>query len=568
MRVRGLHHPQRALRTGIEQQIHVALGHLEEGSDGAERLRVQYEPIEIPEPFDACVDDLERAIPIGNIGDESEAVDAVRAQLCRGLVEALGLAPGDDESRAESSQMLGETQADASGATGDDDDSSIEIVRGSRGHGGSVVSWAMATTWNPGPRPEWVEAVNAGLIVPIAVEAELPLSREGLIGEALARQGRADEGIAALCAPGPGTGDDFLEGLDIALASLESEANLHLLGRWITRRFLLRLLEVRLQICDWVRSDPGVRDEEVAEPLFVVGAPRTGTTVLHALLSADHRHRVPLGWEFLRPVPPPTYARREDDPRIALADAELRGPQLVTGGLDAIHAYAGRMNKECLSAMSFAFRSEEFISRYNTPSYIKWLQGCDMRPAYEMHRLVLQILQRRMPTQKWILKSPVHLHNLPVLLGVYPDAQLVITHRDPLAILGSVTSLIATLRWAHSDDVDTRVIGRYHADLYWRDLDGLVDLIDGDHLPHERIAHGSFVEFNRDGVGVVERMYEQLGIDLPSEVRVAMTDALAGSPREKHGDHSWSFEWLGLDDEEQRTRFQRYSTRFDVGLTS
>ena len=422
----------------------------------------------------------------------------------------------------------------------------------------------MSSTWDPGPRPEWVTAVNAGLVLPIAIEAELPLDRDALIRESLARQGRATDGLAVLCAPGPGTGEDFLEGLDIALRSLETEANLNLLGRWMTRRFLLRLLEVRLQICDWVKADPGVRDEQIVEPLFVVGAPRTGTTVLHALLSADERHRVPLGWELLRPVPPPTSKTHETDPRIALADAELRGPQLVTGGLDAIHAYAGRMNKECLSAMSFAFRGEEFISRYNTPSYIDWLQSCDMTPAYEMHRLVLQILQRKMPTEKWVLKSPVHLHNLPVLLNTYPDAQLVITHRDPLAILGSVTSLIATLRWAHSDDVDTAVIGRYHAELYHGDLDGLVDLQANGLLPEGRVAHGSFTEFNADGVGVVSRIYQELGIDLPENFRSAMTDALAASPREKHGDHQWSFEWLGLDADEQRDRFARYCETFGL----
>jgi hypothetical protein len=214
--------------------------------------------------------------------------------------------------------------------------------------------------------------------------------------------------------------------------------------------------------------------------------------------------------------------------------------------------------------MSFAFRGEEFISRYNTPSYIDWLQSCDMTPAYEMHRLVLQILQRKMPTEKWVLKSPVHLHNLPVLLDTYPDAQLVITHRDPLAILGSVTSLIATLRWAHSDDVDIAVIGRYHADLYHGDLDGLVDLQVQGLLPIGRVAHGSFADFNDDGVGVVERIYGELGIDLPDDVRAAMAAALAASPREKHGDHTWSFDWLGLDADEQRDRFSRYCMTFGL----
>lgn len=409
-----------------------------------------------------------------------------------------------------------------------------------------------------------MEAVNSGLIVPIALEAELPLERDVLVAEALARQGRSGDGVGALTAPGPGTGDDFLEPLDIVLASLEREAELNALGRWITRRFILRLLEVRLQICDAVRADPGLRDEQIIKPLFVIGAPRTGTTILHALLAADDRHRVPLGWEFLRPVPSPISETRETDARIGLADAELRLPGLVTSGLGAIHTYGGQMTKECLSAMSFTFRSEEFVSRYYTPTYIDWLSSCDMTPAYEMHRLVLQILQRRMPTSKWVLKSPVHLHNVPSLLKVYPDSQLIVTHRDPLSILGSVTSLIATLRYAHSDHVDTTMIGRYHSDLYLKDLDGLVDLVRSAEFPQDRVAHGSFAEFNRDGVAVVTRMYAELGIDLPDEVFVAMTAALSDRPREKLGAHGYSFEWLGLDPDIERARFSRYVETFKV----
>jgi hypothetical protein len=418
-------------------------------------------------------------------------------------------------------------------------------------------------SWDPGPRPAWVNAVNAGEVLPVTAEADRALVRDELIAEALARQGRVG-GVDDLVAPGPGTGDDFVEALDVALRALEQEAQLHLLGRWITRRFLIRLLEVRLQIVDHVRADPGVRDEEIAEPLFVVGAPRTGTTILHALLAADHRHRVPEGWELLRPVPPPEPATFDSDPRIALADVELRLPQLVTDGLVAIHEYGGRMHKECLSAMSLAFRSEEFISRYATPGYADWLFSCDMTPAYEMHRLVLQVLQRRIPTLRWVLKSPVHLHNLPTLLATYPDARLAVTHRDPLAILGSVTSLVATLRWAHSDHVDVPAIGRYHAGLYHGDLDGLVSLTETGALPTGRVVHGRFADFVADGTAQVTRLYESLGWDLPDEVVEAMRQQLASRPRDRHGAHDWSFDDLGLDRETERARFARYAAAFDV----
>ena len=126
-------------------------------------------------------------------------------------------------------------------------------------------------------------------------------------------------------------------------------------------------------------------------------------------------------------------------------------PQTRSTELRAIHTYSARMPKECLSAMAFSFRSEEFVSRYHVPSYVEWLQRCDMTPAYEMHRLVLQVLQRRMPARRWVLKSPVHLQALPTLVATYPDASFVVTHRDPVAVLSSVSSLVATVRAAFSD---------------------------------------------------------------------------------------------------------------------
>jgi len=404
--------------------------------------------------------------------------------------------------------------------------------------------------------------LNDGVVPPIALEAARPFSVTELLDAALARRGSARGDVGAFCAPGPGTGDDFLEPFELLLESLETDAQLTVLGRWITHRFLDRLLDVRLQIAAYVREDPAVREERIVEPIVVVGAPRTGTTALHALLAADHRHRVPLGWELLRPVPPPVAG--EEDGRVALADLELRLPQTVSGGLESIHAYSGRMHKECLSAMSFTFRSEEFVSRYSTTRYIDWLGTCDMTPAYEMHRLVLQILQRRQPTQRWVLKSPVHLHNLDPLLATYPDARLIVTHRDPLAILGSVTSLIARLRAAHSDEVSIPDIARYHADLYLNDLDGLRRRVDRGLPADVAVAHASFDELRADPIGVVHRIYDGLGLQVPADVRAALIRASEERASESHAVHAWSFESLGLDQQEQRDLFAAYCAKFAV----
>ena len=412
-------------------------------------------------------------------------------------------------------------------------------------------------TWQPPPRPEWVRAVNAGEVLPIAEEASLPLTQESLLGEARARTSMDDFGD-----------DDLREPLSVLLPALEHEAELTLLGRWITRRFLLRMLEVRLQLAAYVAADPGVHDEQIVAPLFVTGAPRTGTTILHALLAADPENRVPEGWELLRPVPPPDPATGTDDPRIALADRELRLPAVVVGGLDAIHVYGGRMPKECVSSMSFVLRSEEFTARYHVPSYANWLFACDMHPAYEMHKLVLQVLQRRTGPGRWVLKSPVHLHSLPVLLDVYPDAQVAVTHRDPLTVLASVSSLVAALRYAHSDQVDMTEIGRYHADLYHRALDGLARADERGTLPRERFHHSHYGDFIDDGVGVVRALYGSIGRVLSDDAASRMQAHLDAQPKGSHGSHDYDFGDLGLDVDVERARYATYTSHFGVGEAS
>lgn len=391
-------------------------------------------------------------------------------------------------------------------------------------------------------------------------EARRPFDPELLMAEALVLQGRAPDDRAVL------GDDDFIEPLTLFCRGLEQEADLTVMGRWMSRRMILRLLEVRIQISDYLAADPGTLDEPIDQPIFVIGAPRTGTTVMHGLLAQDPAHRAPEGWELLRPVPPPHPDPdiRAADPRIALAGAELVMPQTVASGMLAIHEYSGRMYKECLSAMSFEFRSEEMVSRTDVPSYQAWYDSADLRPAYRTYRKVLQILQRRMPTRRWVLKSPAHLQGLPALLEVFDDARFVITHRDPTAILPSVTSLIATMRWAHSDLVDFAAIGRHHLELYSRSLDNLIDLIDSGRLPADRTAQVPHELVSTEKMAAVQSVYEQLGMDLTAETEEAMAAHAAATPPGKHGGHSYQFEDLGLTRAEVRARFARYIERFDI----
>lgn len=405
-------------------------------------------------------------------------------------------------------------------------------------------------------RPAWVAAVNRGEIWPMADTAAAPFSMDRLTGEAASRLGTSARDIRARL------DDHTLEALEVLLPALEDEARLSVLGRWITHRFLGRLLEQRLALDAYVAADPGVLDEAIVEPWFVVGAPRTGTTILYGLLGQDPALRVPEGWELLRPTPPPATSDPADlEVRLALADVELRTPQVVSSGLVAIHEYSGRMPKECLSAMSLAFRSEELVARYDIPAYEQWLHRVDMRPAYDVHRRVLQVLQRGAAPRRWVLKCPVHQQYLPTILDVYPDAVFSCTHRDPVSIIPSVSSLIATMRSAHSDHVDPVAIGRYHVELYARTLDRYVDHADAGLIPTARLTDSRHTDFLDDPMGVVRGIYDHLGIALSDDAAARMARYLVDHEEGK-GSHAYDASTYGIDASEIRPRFARYTARY------
>lgn len=340
---------------------------------------------------------------------------------------------------------------------------------------------------------------------------------------------------------------DVVDPFDLLMQSLADDAALNDAGRAFTHRWLVRLIAGRTLLEADTRGDPDLVAESIRAPIIVAGAPRTGTTFLHGLLAQHPDLRAPEGWELLHPSPPPGPITPDDDPRIRAADEELTWPQRRRSEMLSIHRYAGRMHKECLSAMSFAFRSEEFVSRYRLPRYVDWLQACDMAPAYTMHRRVLQNLQRHRATPTWVLKSPVHLNNLAIVRATYPDARIVITHREPTEVLGSVTSLVATLRRAFSDAVDEAEIARYHLDLYARSLDDLRRAPVGD----ESVVHIDQRRMIADPQATIDDLCDRF--ELPRIVVDATPPAEAG----RH-----EYELVGVEPDELDAAFAGYRRRF------
>ena len=187
--------------------------------------------------------------------------------------------------------------------------------------------------------------------------------------------------------------DSFRAPLERLVASLESEAQLTLLGRVIARRDLLRLLENRLRQVDLRKQHREINWERIERPLFILGLPRTGTSILHELMAQDPANRVPMTWEVMHPFPPPETRTFHSDPRIAQVDAHFSGIDRLLPDFKAMHPMGARLPQECVVITQHEFASMVWHTSNRVPSYQNWLDGADLRHVYESHKRWLQVLQ-------------------------------------------------------------------------------------------------------------------------------------------------------------------------------
>jgi hypothetical protein len=360
-------------------------------------------------------------------------------------------------------------------------------------------------------------------------------------------------------------GESWREGLERLFASLEAEAGLNDLGAIIAGGDAVNYLSNRLTVTDWHARHPEMARAGIERPVVIVGQGRTGTTILHDLLAQDPANRLPLTWEVDRPSPPPETATYTTDARIEAVDEQLAATDLVIPGFRAMHPMGARLPQECVRITGSDFRSLIFSTQYRVPSYNRWLlDEADMAPAYRWHRKMLQLLQWRHPAERWVLKSPGHQWCLGSLLAEYPDADLVQTHRDPLVIIASLSSLVAMLRGMASDDTSVAEAASEFADYILAGLDRSVDAREDGTVGAGRVVDVQFRDFMAEPFATIHGIYERIGLELSPEAEARMRAFLAENPRDKHGTHEYRFSDTGLDAGELRERSRRYQEYFDV----
>ena len=357
-------------------------------------------------------------------------------------------------------------------------------------------------------------------------------------------------------------GGDFFEAISRLLESCHRESRLNLIGKIALRSDLLRTLCSRLLMEEDRQIYPGIARQEIREPLFIVGLPRSGTTLLHTLLAADPEHRVPLTWEVMTPSPP---TGDHEQRRIQRATQSCNYLDWLAPTFRHVHAVGAELPQECVGLMTPSFMSDQFDTMYYVPSYRAWFFRQDLLPAYEYHRRFLQHLQFRRSARRWVLKAPTHMSALPTLLSVYPDALFVQTHRQPLEAMASVSSLITILRRVFSDAVDPLVVCRDAVQYWSQTLDTFLQ--ERDRLPHKRVCDLDFLEIRRDPIAAVRRIYKHFGWLLSPETEQRMRVVLARQSREQYGNHRYDLSQFGFDPAEGARAFAAYCEQFGFSST-
>lgn len=359
-------------------------------------------------------------------------------------------------------------------------------------------------------------------------------------------------------------GDVFRAPLGRLVESLDQEAQLTLFGRIVARKDLTRLLASRLKMVEDRRRHPEIESEKVRRPLFITGFPRTGTTILHAVLAQDPRHRTPMTWETMYPSPPPRTATYARDRRIAISGGQLALMNQLAPDFRRIHPIGAQLPQECMVMSSIEFESYQFQTMYDVPSYQAWLETQDLRHSYAGHKFFLQNLQWRCPGERWVLKAPAHVFGFAALFATYPDAGVVMTHRAPTEVIGSLCSLTSVLRGAFSDGVSDFAVGREMTERFAAGMRIALETRDAGAVPAQQFLDIDYREIVRDPLGVVRRIYDRFEIDWCPEAAERMRAFLAQNPKDKHGRHSYTLDQFGLEAEEERARYSTYSERFGL----
>jgi hypothetical protein len=359
--------------------------------------------------------------------------------------------------------------------------------------------------------------------------------------------------------------DDFLEPLQRFAAALNAEAELTPEGAARTRSHVLKMLVGRLRLFQDRKTYPAITREQIRAPLFITGHGRSGTSYLNGLLASDRRNYAPLHWQIWTLSPPPNHPSADNRAQIDAGERYIAFEGWQDPDVRNKHDYSngGAAEDTLIQAYSFVSKSIPFF--WNTPSYGRWLAQADFAPAYRIERLILQALQYGLKRDQWVLKSPLHMAQLGYLFDEFPDARIVVNHRDPVKSLASTVGLLH----AHRKQFGNAPV-EFGREFMLASMENAAasseDMIRPRRDPDvdKRFADVKYLDLERDPLGQVARLYDHHGIEFTDVARSAMERYVAENRKGKFGAHRYDIRDLGIRVDEVRERFKFYYQEYDI----
>lgn len=353
-----------------------------------------------------------------------------------------------------------------------------------------------------------------------------------------------------------------------ALDTISDQFNF--IGRMRAELLLTETLVKRLRTAHHLTAQPEILDETLATPIVLVAPPRTGTTLLHRLLTLDPAHRAPRLWEVLQAPPLQPELRGDpryltDDYRIPIARRYLKAREQSTGNIAAMHPSGADLPEECFGLLETSLTSHSFMFYGPVIEYLDWLDNRtfdDWLAVYRLYVEQLKLLQWWWPGDRWVLKTPFHLWAVDALVEAIPNAVIVQQHRAPSECVASFCSLTATAYRPIMHELDQPAIGRLA-------LRYLRDALTRNATARARLKGACFVDIDydaliQDPIACVKRVYQAAGAKLSTHVEIRMHQWLTAQAagRAKNG-HTYSLDDYSLNIEEVNEAFAPY-TAFNI----
>ncbi|MXX96468.1 MAG: sulfotransferase [Rhodothermaceae bacterium] len=354
----------------------------------------------------------------------------------------------------------------------------------------------------------------------------------------------------------------FFEALEVLVKSMNDEARLTATGRLVQKSRLTRALVHRFRIRDLLRKHPEINEVDLGKIILVTGLQRTGTTLLQRLLNTNPAIRGISGGELLEPVPAGNMNRRGTFSRKFYSFMAHQAISYLSPQFKSIHPISRREPEEDVMLLDLSFMSQSPEATMHVPSYSRWLEDQDHTQAYEFLRGVLKVLCWQRPGSQWVLKTPNHMEYLDIFLNTFPDAKIVLTHRDPRKALPSFCSMVAHGRGIFSDQVDPEEIARHWCRKIRRMIEVTEMVRSGEET--DRFMDVSYYDLIADPVTQLREIYEWIGINFDDEAVRQAGQYIKANPQNRFGRHSYSLNDFGLSEEVIEEHFSGYREKYTI----